>query len=56
MAAIREQSGESAWSKGHHAASREIFERLVLAPDFEDFLTIPAYARLGSRPQRALTP
>jgi malate synthase len=44
---IREQVGDEFFeTQGRPRESREIFEDVALGDRFEDFLTIPAYARL----------
>jgi malate synthase len=40
---IRESVGEETWCDGRPAETREIFERVALAPELIQFLTIPAY-------------
>jgi malate synthase len=40
---IRESVGEETWCAGRPAETREIFERVALAPELIQFLTIPAY-------------
>ena len=42
MAEIRAQGGSRSL-----AGARQVFEQVALDPEFQDFLTIPAYARLG---------
>jgi malate synthase len=46
MAKIRESVGEETWKAGRPVETREIFERVALAPDLIEFLTIPAYEYL----------
>jgi malate synthase len=46
MAKIREAVGEQTWQAGRPAETREIFERVALAPELIEFLTIPAYEYL----------
>jgi len=46
MAKIRQAVGAETWSRGRPAETREIFERVALAPDLIEFLTIPAYEYL----------
>jgi malate synthase len=41
-AKIRATVGEEVWTRGRPAETREIFERMALAPELVDFLTIPA--------------
>jgi malate synthase len=45
-AAIRREVGEETWKRGRPAETREIFERMALAPELIEFLTIPAYEYL----------
>jgi malate synthase len=42
-AKIRDQVGEKTWSAGRPAETREIFDRVALAPELIEFLTLPAY-------------
>jgi malate synthase len=46
MRKIRERVGEEVWRAGRPAETREIFERVALAPELIEFLTIPAYEYL----------
>ncbi|HEX6938087.1 MAG TPA: malate synthase A [Longimicrobiales bacterium] len=46
MARIREQVGEDVWRAGRPRETREVFERVALAEDFPEFLTLPAYEYL----------
>ena len=43
---IRESVGEDIWQRGRPAETREIFDRVSLAPELIEFLTIPAYSFL----------
>jgi malate synthase len=43
LAAIRERIGEVAFAAGRFADARALFERVALADEFVDFLTLPAY-------------
>jgi malate synthase len=45
-AKIREAVGDETWQAGRPAETREIFERVALAPELIEFLTIPAYEYL----------
>jgi malate synthase len=45
-AKIRDSVGEETWRQGRPAETREIFDRVSLAPELIEFLTIPAYAYL----------
>jgi malate synthase len=47
MARIRGEVGDEVWEKGRPDQTREVFELVALADEFPEFLTIPAYARLG---------
>ncbi len=46
LASIRDEVGDDAYQAGHWHEARRIFEQVALADDFEEFLTIPAYAAL----------
>jgi malate synthase len=46
MAKLREQVGEEAWAASRAGEARELFERVALADDFIEFLTLPAYEHL----------
>jgi len=43
IAAIHTEVGDSAFINGSWKTARSLFEQVALAPDFVDFLTIPAY-------------
>ncbi len=43
---LRDEELARLGSDGRYAEAAEILDRLVLAEDFEEFLTVPAYARL----------
>ena len=43
FAAIRTEVGDPAFINGSWKTARSLFEQVALAPDFVDFLTIPAY-------------
>jgi malate synthase len=45
---IRGEIGDDEWfeTEGRPGLSRELFERVALSEDFEEFLTLPAYERL----------
>ena len=45
---MRQKLGEDAWSSSRFPLAASIFEQLVSATEFEDFLTLPAYAQLTS--------
>jgi len=45
-AKIRDRVGEQTWQEGRPAETREIFERVALAPELIEFLTLPAYEYL----------
>ncbi|MBA3310332.1 MAG: malate synthase A, partial [Nocardioidaceae bacterium] len=47
LAKIRDAVGDERFTTGKYTEARELFEQVALADDFEEFLTIPAYARLG---------
>ena len=44
MDRVKSEIGEAKYAAGKFKEARELFERLSLAPRFEDFLTLPAYA------------
>ncbi len=44
---VRAAVGDEAFAGGRYAEARELFEQVALADDFEEFLTLPAYERLG---------
>jgi malate synthase len=46
MPQIAAEVGEIAWSTGRWPEARALFEELVLAERFTDFLTLPAYTRV----------
>ncbi|HVL95374.1 MAG TPA: malate synthase A [Solirubrobacteraceae bacterium] len=48
LARIREEIADDEWfeTQGRPDSSRALFERVALSEDFEDFLTLPAYAEL----------
>ncbi len=43
LTALRQARGEQAWSAGRFDDARKLFERVALADEFADFLTVPAY-------------
>jgi malate synthase len=43
LAAIRAQRGDEAWAASRFDDARTLFERVALADDFADFLTVAAY-------------
>ena len=43
LTAIRQERGEEAWINSRFDDARKLFERVALADDFADFLTVPAY-------------
>ncbi len=45
-AKIHQAVGDQTWQAGRPAETREIFERVALAPELIEFLTIPAYEYL----------
>ena len=48
---LRREIGETRFTEGRFESARELFERMCVAPTFEDFLTIPAYEKLiGASP------
>jgi malate synthase len=46
MRRIQEEVGDVVWHKGRPGATRAVFERVALADDFPDFLTLVAYEYL----------
>ncbi|MGA9159956.1 MAG: malate synthase A, partial [Actinomycetota bacterium] len=46
MATLRGQLGEAAFEEYRFEEARALFERVALAPDFVEFLTLPAYELL----------
>jgi malate synthase len=44
---LRESLGEETFGKGRFEEARELFDRVALSEEFEDFLTLPAYDRLA---------
>ncbi len=44
---VKAAVGDSAYAKGSYTAARELFEQVALADDFVEFLTLPAYERIG---------
>jgi len=44
---IRQLLGEDAWRSGRHEAAARLFEELVTADDYAEFLTLPAYEYLA---------
>jgi malate synthase len=45
--AIRREYGDARYERGHFVAAAELFMRLVKAPEFEEFLSVPAYELLS---------
>ena len=43
MQRIRSEVGDEVWQKGRPEETRAVFERVALAEDFPEFLTLPAY-------------
>jgi len=46
MARVRAEVGDARFTGGRFEEAQSLFERLSLAPTFEDFLTLPAYTML----------
>ena len=46
MARVRAEVGDARFTGGRFEEARSLFERLSLAPTFEEFLTLPAYTML----------
>ena len=49
LADIRNELGEEAYAHSNFEQARELFERVALADDFTDFLTLPAYEAIAAR-------
>lgn len=47
MDRVKGELGADVYAKGRFPEAIALFETLSLAPNFEDFLTVPAYAKLG---------
>jgi malate synthase len=47
MVKVRNEVGDAAYTGGRFKDAAALFRRLSLAPDFEEFLTLPAYRMLG---------
>jgi malate synthase len=47
MERVKGELGEAAFTSGRFPEAIELFRSLSLAPEFEDFLTVPAYARIS---------
>jgi malate synthase len=43
LAKLRSAYGEEAFGRGHFAQARQVFDKVALSHQFEDFLTLPAY-------------
>jgi malate synthase len=50
LARVRGEVGEGRYAAGKFPAARALFERLVTAAEFEEFLTLPAYEALAEAP------
>jgi malate synthase len=46
MDRIREEVGDEVWAAGRPEDTREVFERVALAEDFPEFLTLIAYEKV----------
>jgi malate synthase len=46
MRRIHDEVGDEVWHKGRPRETRDVFERVTLADDFPEFLTLPAYEYL----------
>jgi malate synthase len=49
MDRVRAEVGAPRFDAGKFKEARELFERLSLAPKFEEFLTVPAYELVTAR-------
>ena len=47
LAKIRASVGEAAYGRGHYREAVEVFEAVALGDEFVEFLTVPAYERIG---------
>ena len=47
LAKVRSAIGDERYDSGRFDEARELFEQVALADEFEEFLTVPAYARLS---------
>jgi malate synthase len=52
MAALRDALGPARFDGGRFQEARDLFERLSIAEEFEEFLTLPAYELLISRTEK----
>jgi malate synthase len=43
---VHQLLGEAAWAAGHYEEAAKLFEQLILADDYVEFLTLPGYAWL----------
>jgi malate synthase len=46
LAKVRAAIGDERFAAGRFEEARELFEQVALADEFEEFLTVPAYARI----------
>jgi malate synthase len=46
MERIREEVGDESFGSGRFSDARALFEDMAMAPELQDFLTLPAYRRL----------
>ena len=46
MERIHAEVGDEVWARGRPEETRAVFERVALADEFPEFLTIPAYELL----------
>ncbi|MDX6366595.1 MAG: malate synthase, partial [Nocardioidaceae bacterium] len=44
---VKDTVGDDRYAAGRYDEARELFEQVALADDFVEFLTLPAYERLG---------
>jgi malate synthase len=47
MARVKSELGTEAYDKGRFPEAIDLFSKLSLAPEFEEFLTVPAYGKLN---------
>jgi len=46
MDRVKSELGAEIYDKGRFPEAIDLFSKLSLAPNFEEFLTLPAYAKL----------
>ena len=48
MKKLKELLGEDYWNNGNYEKAVEIFEKMYISPECEEFLTLPAYEEIIS--------